>query len=132
MSEAEDMESDSEMYLPASQIVECENDREAAASQTVSQETNSTATSQEAGQGKTTRQRKTKEKEPTAAGKKDPCIYCGKNCVKGCMQCTICALWSHMSCTGLSKEQSWACVPGFAFPRSWRFRHAGPRERDFF
>ena len=23
--------------------------------------------------------------------------------------------------------QSWARVPGFAFPRSWRFRHAGPQ-----
>ena len=35
-------------------------------------------------------------------------------------------------CTLYTTQQSWARVPGFAFPRSWRFRHAGPRERDFF
>ena len=29
-------------------------------------------------------------------------------------------------------SQSWVRVPGYAFPRSWRFRHTGPRERDFF
>ena len=44
-----------------------------------------------------------KAKEP-AKKKDDPCIYCGKNCVKGCVQCAVCSLWSHMSCTGPSKE----------------------------
>ena len=28
--------------------------------------------------------------------------------------------------------QSWVRVPGFPYPRSWRFRPTGPRERDFF
>ena len=35
---------------------------------------------------------------------KDPCIYCGKNCKGGSIQCTICTLWCHRQCMGLSKE----------------------------
>ena len=83
------MDSDKEEYLPASQLIVSEKEKE--------QETEN---SQEAGHdaaqaGKSTRQ-KTKTKEKQKA--KDPCIYCGENCVKGTVQCAVCALWCHMKC----------------------------------
>ena len=118
------MDSDKEEYLPASQLIEPEKEKE--------QETEN---SQEAGQdaaqaGKNTRQ-KTKTKEKSKA--KDPCIYCGENCVKGTVQCAVCALWCHMKCTGLSKEALrgleiqakevgqayWACRACMNFSNKW-------------
>ena len=118
------MDSDREEYLPASQLIEPEKEKE--------QETEN---SQEAGHdaaqaGKSTRQ-KTKTKEKQKA--KDPCIYCGENCVKGTVQCAVCALWCHMKCTGLSKEALkglevqakevgqayWACRACMNFSNKW-------------
>ena len=119
------MDSDKEEYLPASQMIE---------SETVSATDGAQAQPgpPENGQHtKTTKQKKVKE--PAPPGKKDPCIYCGKNCTKGCIQCAICALWSHMSCTGLSKEALkglevqakevgqayWACRSCMSFNTKW-------------
>ena len=104
MSDAEVMDSDGETYLPASQMIESEKEKEKG-----NENENSQETGQDAAQaGKSTRQKKKdkekpKEKEP-AGPVKDPCIFCGKNCTKGTIQCTICALWAHMAFTGLSKE----------------------------
>ena len=63
------MESDNELEI------ENEGGQEAEASQA--------APGPETSQGKGARK---KAKEP-AKKKEDPCIYCGKNCVKGCVQC---------------------------------------------
>ena len=137
------MESDNELFLPASQMIEKENGQE---SETVpSQETGQAAAGgQENSQtGKTTRQKKTKEPPGTT---KDPCIYCGKNCTKGTVQCTICALWCHMSCTGLSKEALkgleiqakevgqayWACRACMNFNNKWnkQMREVNKRQEE--
>lgn len=34
----------------------------------------------------------------------NPCIVCGKNVTTGSVQCTLCTLWCHNKCTGLSSE----------------------------
>ena len=102
MSDVEKMDSDKEECLPASQMVENEAETEAEVSQAVSQDTEQAATAQVA---KSTRGRK--PKDPAKAAKKDnlcPCVYNGEHCAKGMVQCTICSLWCHMACTGLSKE----------------------------
>ena len=103
MSDIEEMDSDSDTFTSASQ------DPEKETSQTIEKETSQTTeASQEASQGgKTTKAKKTKEPAKTKdTAKKDqsPCIYCPKNCTSGAVQCTICGLWCHMACTGLSKE----------------------------
>ena len=133
MSDAEVMDSDGETYLPASQMIEPEKEKEKG-----NENKNSQETGQDAAQaGKSTRQKKKdkekpKEKEP-AGPVKDPCIFCGKNCTKGTIQCTICALWAHMACTGLSKEALkglevqakevgrayWACRSCMNFNTKW-------------
>ena len=126
------MDSDNETFLPASQSIEQENGKESGPPQESSQ---TASVGQETNQaGKSTRQKKAKEKEKEPAGQvKDPCIYCGKNCAKGTIQCTICALWCHMSCTGLSKEALkgleiqakevgqayWACRSCMSFNTKW-------------
>jgi hypothetical protein len=33
-----------------------------------------------------------------------PCLVCGKNVTTGAVQCTLCTLWCHKACTGLSAE----------------------------
>ena len=102
MSDVEEMDSDKEEYLLASQMIENETGNEAEVSQAASQDTGQAATAQAA---KSTRGRKAKE--PAKAAKKDsqcPCVYCGQHCAKGTVQCTICTLWCHMACPGLSKE----------------------------
>ena len=132
MSDADRMDSDNETFLPASQSIEQENGKESGPPQESSQ---TASVGQETNQaGKSTRQKKAKEKEKEPAGQvKDPCIYCGKNCAKGTIQCTICALWCHMSCTGLSKEALkgleiqakevgqayWACRSCMSFNTKW-------------
>ena len=106
MSDVEDMDSDREEYLPASQMIESENGNEAEtengneAEAEVSQDTGQAATAQTA---KSTRGRKPKESAKPAKNQ-CPCVYCGQHCAKGTVQCTICTLWCHMACTGLSKE----------------------------
>ena len=125
MSEGEvAMDSDNEIFL------ETENGQEAEASQGASKEI-----SPENSQGKG----KTKKAKETNKKKEDPCIYCGKNCVKGCVQCAVCSLWSHMACTGLSKEAIkgleiqakevgqayWACRACMNFSNKW---HSQMRE----
>ena len=109
------MDSDNDQFLPASQMLENENEteHENGASQGAGQSDQGQSQAQgqdNTQQGKNTRQNKakektkpTKEKEP-AGPVKDPCVYCGKHCAKGTVQCAQCALWCHMSCTGLSKE----------------------------
>ena len=125
MSEGEvAMDSDNEIFL------ETENGQEAEASQGASKEVGP-----ENSQGKG----KTKKAKETNKKKEDPCIYCGKNCVKGCVQCAVCSLWSHMACTGLSKEAIkgleiqakevgqayWACRACMNFSNKW---HSQMRE----
>ena len=119
MSDPEEMDSDNETFLPASQNVEQTTGPEA------SQEPNQKETDKAK---KVTKTRKPKEKEL------HPCIYCGKHCATGCIQCTICALWCHMHpCTGLSKEAIrgleiqakevgqayWACRSCMNFNTKW-------------
>ena len=65
---------------------------------------------------------------------KTPCLaMCGKTCTSGCIQCTICSMWCHMSCTKLSKEALkglevqaketgqayWACRSCMNFNKKW-------------
>ena len=139
MSDREDMESDNEQFLPASQTVEAENDQEQDAGHGAAQEASQAASGQETVQaGKNTRQKNAKGKQPAkekqpAGPPKDPCIYCGANCAKGAIQCAVCALWAHMSCTGLSKEALkglevqakevgqayWACRSCMNFNSKW-------------
>ena len=139
MSDREDMESDNEQFLPASQTVEAENDQEQDAGHGAAQEASQAASGQETVQaGKNTRQKNAKGKQPAkekqpAGPPKDPCIYCGANCAKGAIQCAVCALWAHMSCTGLSKEALkglevqakevgqayWACRSCMNFNNKW-------------
>ena len=109
------MDSDNDQFLPASQMLENENETEHENGDSQGAGQSDQGQSQAQGQdntqqGKNTRQNKakektkpTKEKEP-AGPVKDPCVYCGKHCAKGTVQCAQCALWCHMSCTGLSKE----------------------------
>ena len=74
------------------------------------------------------------QQRPTQRKKvKDPCIICGKACTSGTIQCTICTLWCHMACTGLSKEALrglevqakevgqayWACRSCLSFSTKW-------------
>ena len=132
MSDIEEMDSDSDTFTSASQ------DPEKETSQTIEKETSQTTeASQEASQGgKTTKAKKTKEPAKTKdTAKKDqsPCIYCPKNCTSGAVQCTICGLWCHMACTGLSKEvlkglelqakevgkAYWACKSCVNFNSKW-------------
>ena len=119
------MDSDKEEYLPASQIPDSEtiSANDGAQAQPGPPESNQN--------NKTTKQKKTKD--PAPPSKKDPCIYCGKNCAKGCIQCASCALWCHMACTGLSKEALkglevqakevgqafWACRSCMNFNTKW-------------
>ena len=72
------MDSDNELFLPASQLVETENGQEAEASQGASKEAGQAAPAPETSQGKG---KTMKAKEP-AKKIEDPCIYCGKNCVE--------------------------------------------------
>ena len=65
---------------------------------------------------------------------KTPCLaMCGKTCTSGCIQCTICSMWCHMTCTKLSKEALkglevqaketgqayWACRSCMNFNKKW-------------
>ena len=127
MSDVEEMDSDKEEYLPASQIIEAEKEKEQAASQTAQKEQT------EASQNKTSKTTKTKNTKEPAGAVQYPCIYCGKNAAKGAVQCTICSLWCHMTCTGLSKEAIkglevqakevglayWACRSCMSFNNKW-------------
>ena len=63
----------------------------------------------------------------------NPCIYCAKSAASGSVQCTVCAMWCHNNCTGLSKETLknlaqqakevgfayWACRACLAFNQKW-------------
>ena len=98
--------------------------------------------------GQTTDQGQESQNQPTAAtsqenqsgqgGKqsktKTPCLaMCGKPVTSGAIQCTICSLWCHMSCTKLSKEALkglevqaketgtayWACRSCMNFNKKW-------------
>ena len=136
------MDSDNELFLPASQLVETENGQEAEASQGASKEAGHAAPGPETSQGKG----KTRKAKEPAKKKEDPCIYCGKNCVKGCVQCAVCSLWSHMSCTGLSKEAIkglevqakevgqayWACRACMNFSNKWhsQMREVNKRQEE--
>ena len=78
----------------------------------------------QAGQGG--KQAKNKEKTPCLA-------MCGKSVTSGAIQCTICSLWCHMTCTKLSKEALkglevqaketghayWACRSCMSFNKKW-------------
>ena len=113
--------------MPASQIIEAEKEKEQAASQTAQKEQT------EASQNKTSKTTKTKNTKEPAGAVQYPCIYCGKNAAKGTVQCTICSLWCHMTCTGLSKEAIkglevqakevglayWACRSCMSFNNKW-------------
>ena len=119
MSDPEEMDSDNETFLPASQNVE---------------QTTGPEASQEPNQKETDKAKKvTKTRKPTEK-ELHPCIYCGKHCATGCIQCAICALWCHMHpCTGLSKEAIrgleiqakevgqayWACRSCMNFNTKW-------------
>ena len=73
----------------------------------------------------------TKKKQNT--DKKSICLLCGKECSSGTIQCTICSMWCHMSCTKLSKEALkgleiqakevgqayWACRSCMSFNTKW-------------
>ena len=73
----------------------------------------------------------TKRKQNT--DKKSICLLCGKECSSGTIQCTICSMWCHMSCTKLSKEALkgleiqakevgqayWACRSCMSFNTKW-------------
>ena len=120
-----------ETFLPASQLVGLDTatgqtSQTIQASQAAQLDTNQNA--------KTTKAKKGKEKEPAATTViQYPCIYCGKSAAKGAVQCTICALWCHMTCTGLSKEAIkglevqakevglayWACRACMNFNTKW-------------
>ena len=143
MSEEEvGMDSDNELFLPASQMIENESGQEAEASQGASKEAGQAAPGPETSQGKG----KGKKAKETTKKKDDPCIYCGKNCVKGCVQCAVCSLWSHMSCTGLSKEAIrglevqakevgqayWACRACMNFSNKWhsQMREVNKRQEE--
>ena len=136
------MDSDNELFLPASQMIENESGQEAEASQGASKEAGQAAPGPETSQGKG----KGKKAKETTKKKDDPCIYCGKNCVKGCVQCAVCSLWSHMSCTGLSKEAIrglevqakevgqayWACRACMNFSNKWhsQMREVNKRQEE--
>ena len=76
MSEEEvGMDSDNELFLPASQMIENESGQEAEASQGASKEAGQAAPGPETSQGKG----KGKKAKETTKKKDDPCIYCGKN-----------------------------------------------------
>ena len=65
--------------------------------------------------------------------KKSICLVCGKDCTSGAIQCTICSMWCHMTCTKLSKEALkgleiqakevgqayWACRSCMSFNNKW-------------
>lgn len=42
----------------------------------------------------------------TRGAEKDPCLGCGKNCTgqQYCVYCTLCKLWCHKECAGLSDQ----------------------------
>ena len=121
------MESESEIFLPASQLVGHENEQTVQTEPSQNSKTDQTEPSQNSKTSKTA-----KPKKPTGAVQY-PCIYCGNNAAKSAVQCTICALWCHMSCTGLSKEAIrglevqakevglayWACRACMNFNTKW-------------
>ena len=100
MSDTEEMEPESEICLPASQTGG--QDTEQTVSQTV--QTNQNGQTDPSQNGKTTKTLKPRKAKEPAGVIQYPCIYCGISAAKGAIQCTICALRCHMSCTGLSKE----------------------------
>ena len=129
MSDTEEMESENETFLPASQTVGQETEQ--TASQTV--QTNQNGQTDPSQNGKTTKTAKPRKAKEPAGAIQYPCIYCGNSAAKGAVQCTICALWCHMSCTGLSKEAIrglevqakevglayWACRSCMSFNTKW-------------
>ena len=127
MSDTEEMEPESKIFLPASQQVGHEIEQTVQTEPSQNSKTDQTEPSQNSKTSKTA-----KPKKPTGAVQY-PCIYCGNNAAKGVVQCTICALWCHMSCTGLSKEAIrglevqakevglayWACRACMNFNTKW-------------
>ena len=97
-------------------------------------------------------QRQARAKEKPGKQKNQPrkkkihAYTAGKNCVKGCVQCAVCSLWSHMSCTGLSKEAIkglevqakevgqayWACRACMNFSNKWhsQMREVNKRQEE--
>ena len=99
MSDTEEMEPESKIFLPASQLVGHENEQTVQTEPSQNSKTDQTEPSQNSKTSKTA-----KPKKPTGAVQY-PCIYCGNNAAKGVVQCTICALWCHMSCTGVELKK---------------------------
>ena len=72
----------------------------------------------------------TQEQQQKKSKIKNPCVYCAKSAASGSIQCTVCAMWCHNNCTGLSKDTLknlvaqakevglayWACL---AFNQKW-------------
>ena len=77
--------------------------------------------------------------QPKTGKVKNPCIVCAKACTSGTIQCEVCSLWCHRTCTKLSKEALkglevqarevgqayWACRACMSFNNKW---HAHMRE----
>ena len=86
-------DSDNELFLPASQLVETENGQEAEASQGASKEAGHAAPGPETSQGKG----KTRKAKEPAKKKEDPCIYCGEElCERLCAMCGVLSLEPHV------------------------------------
>ena len=106
--------------------------------QPISQET--TSQSQNTNNPPQGSQNSSQENPTSQAGKagakskvQNPCLMCGKTTTSGAVQCTICSMWCHMTCTKLSKEALkglevqakkvgqayWACRSCMNFNHKW-------------